>query len=87
MSTRKLCTMLGLLALLLIPGWAGAQAEKPVEATGDWEMTVETPFGNFTSVMKLQREGAEAFVKSWRSLMQRISERGGSSSVARRGTG
>ena len=36
---------------------------------------------------QLQKDGAEAFVKSWRSLMQRIAERGGSSSVARRGTG
>src|SRR5439155_22118691 len=47
----------GLAALLIVPALAAAQAEKPVDVTGEWERTVETPGGNFTSTMKLEKKG------------------------------
>lgn len=54
------CGLYSLAALaiwLLAPGFAAAQVEKPAEVTGDWERTVETPVGNFTSTLKLGRSG------------------------------
>jgi transaldolase len=36
---------------------------------------------------RLQREGAEAFVKSWRSLMERIAQQSGTAGGARQKTG
>lgn len=54
------CTWFGpawLALLLLAPGFAAAQTEKPVDIAGQWEMTAETPVGNFTSTLKLERTG------------------------------
>jgi hypothetical protein len=53
------CTLsflVGLALLLLAPGFAAAQAEKPADVVGEWEVTVETPGGIFTHTMKLQRK-------------------------------
>ena len=50
-------SLAGLALLLLAPRIATAQAEKPVDAVGQWAMTVETPSGNFTSTLKLERKG------------------------------
>jgi transaldolase len=36
---------------------------------------------------RLQREGAEAFVKSWRSLMERIAQQSGTAGGVRQKTG
>lgn len=46
-----------LMFVLLLPGFASAQGDKPVDVTGDWEMTAETPNGSFTSTLKLERSG------------------------------
>jgi hypothetical protein len=45
--------------LLLAPGLAAAQNEKPVDITGDWIMTAETPAGTFTSKLHFERNGVE----------------------------
>jgi hypothetical protein len=55
--THTLSARIGLLLLLLAPGLAIGQAEKPADVSGDWEVTAETPFGNFTSTMKLEKQG------------------------------
>ncbi len=57
MKGYKLCWQAGLALLLIAPALAAAQAEKPVEVAGQWEMTAETPVGNFTSTVKLERKG------------------------------
>jgi hypothetical protein len=54
---RTLSAGVGLLLLLLAPGLAIGQAEKPTDVSGDWEMTAETPFGTFTSTLKLEKQG------------------------------
>jgi hypothetical protein len=56
MTRYALYSLAGVAALLLAPGIATAQAEKPVDAAGQWAMTVETPAGNFTSTLKLERK-------------------------------
>jgi hypothetical protein len=57
MTRRALYGTAGLAFLLLAPGFAVEEAEKPVDVAGQWEMTAETPVGNFTSTMKLERKG------------------------------
>src|SRR6476661_3480194 len=57
MVRGRFTALAGLAALLIAPAFAVAQAEKPVDVTGEWERTVETPNGNFTSTMKLQKNG------------------------------
>jgi hypothetical protein len=57
MTQNALYTLAGLTVLLLSPRFAAAQAEKPADVTGNWETTVETPGGNFTSTLKLVRNG------------------------------
>jgi transaldolase len=37
--------------------------------------------------LRLQKEGAEAFVKSWHSLMQRIAQQSGAQAASRQKTG
>ena len=37
--------------------------------------------------LRLQREGAEAFVKSWNSLMKRIADKGSALAASRKKTG
>src|SRR6266852_9879455 len=59
MIRYALSSLAGLAVLLLAPGFATAQAEKPVDAAGQWAMTVETPGGNFTSTLKLERKGEQ----------------------------
>jgi hypothetical protein len=54
---RTLFAAAGLVLLLLAPGLAVSQAEKPIDVSGDWEVTAETPFGNFTATMKLEKQG------------------------------
>jgi hypothetical protein len=41
----------------MAPATGLAQADKPLDFTGQWEMTAETPVGNFTSTMKIERKG------------------------------
>jgi hypothetical protein len=57
MVRSRFITLAGLAALLIAPALAAAQSEKPVDVSGEWERTVETPGGNFTSTMKLKKEG------------------------------
>src|SRR5207244_1988858 len=57
MVRGRVTALAGLAALLIVPALAAAQAEKPVDVTGEWERTVETPGGNFTSTMKLEKKG------------------------------
>src|SRR5438105_10107368 len=57
MVRGRLKVLAGLAALLIVPAFAAAQPEKPVDVSGDWERTVETPGGNFTSTMKLEKKG------------------------------
>jgi hypothetical protein len=57
MARGRLTILAGLALLLTVPPFAAAQAEKPVDVSGDWEWTVETPVGNFTSTMKLVKNG------------------------------
>ncbi len=57
MTRHALYSLPGLALLLLAPGFAAAQAEQPVDVAGQWAMTVETPAGNFTSTLKLERKG------------------------------
>jgi hypothetical protein len=57
MIRGRFTTLAGLAALLIVPTLAAAQAEKPVDVTGAWERTAETPGGNFTSTMKLEKKG------------------------------
>ncbi len=52
---RAACLMA--LTLMLTAGLSAADNDKPTDVTGDWELTAETPFGNFTSTMKLERKG------------------------------
>src|SRR3954465_10770585 len=53
----KFTILAWLAAMLIAPVLAAAQGEKPVDVTGEWERTVETPGGNFTSTMKLEKKG------------------------------
>src|SRR5436190_23958086 len=53
----KFTILAWLAAVLIAPALAGAQGEKPVDVTGEWERTVETPGGNITSTMRLEKKG------------------------------
>jgi hypothetical protein len=57
MIRSRFITVAGLVALLIAPTLAAAQSDKPVDVSGEWERTVETPGGNFTSTMKLEKQG------------------------------
>jgi hypothetical protein len=57
MTRNALYTMAGLAVLLLSPRFGTALAETPADVLGNWETTVETPGGNFTSTLKLVRNG------------------------------
>jgi hypothetical protein len=57
MVRGRFTALAGLAVLLIAPALAAAQADKPVDVTGEWERTVETPNGSFTSTMKLQKTG------------------------------
>jgi hypothetical protein len=59
MMRRTLSAAVGLLCLMLVPRFAAAQTEKPVDVTGEWEMTAETPVGKFTNTLKLVKMGEQ----------------------------
>src|SRR5262245_23204230 len=50
-------TFAAALSLLLLPALAAAQNDKPVDPTGEWDVTAETPVGTITTTMKLARTG------------------------------
>jgi hypothetical protein len=54
---RPTLSAAALLGLLLLSGYAAAQTDKPVDVTGEWEMTAETPVGTFTNTLKLDKNG------------------------------
>lgn len=57
MVRGRFVALVGLAVLLMAPVLAAAQTEKPVDFTGQWERTVESPSGRFTSTMKLMKTG------------------------------
>lgn len=56
---KKLAALVAMLLLVapVAPGAQDAQKEKPVDVTGTWESTIESPQGTLTSVATYKQDG------------------------------